>query len=267
MNKDIKIGILGGSGFYDFLENAEELEIKTPFGEPSDKVSVGDYKGIRVAFIPRHGKGHKFPPHAIPYRANLWALKELGVKNIISPAAVGSLRADIAPGTFVICDDFLDRTKRREDTFYDGPDVYHIPSTQAYCPGMRRLAAAACRELGIPFREKGTVVVIEGPRFSSRPESRYYSQAGGDIINMTQYPEVVLARELEMCYLGIGLVTDWDVGLEGNADIKPVTAEEVVKVFKENNDKVKNLIFNIIPEINQCGVDCSCGNILSSAKI
>ncbi|MBU0649251.1 S-methyl-5'-thioadenosine phosphorylase [Patescibacteria group bacterium] len=263
----IKIGILGGSGFYEFLENPKEVEIKTPYGAPSDKIAVGEYQGVKIAFLPRHAKGHKLPPHIIPYRANIWALRELGVKNIISPAAVGSLKPEIAPGTFVICDDFLDRTKRRVDTFYDGPEVYHIPSTEIYCPRLRGAAVEICRERGVGFKDKGTVVVIEGPRFSSKPESKYYAKLGADIINMTQYPEVVLARELGMCYLGIGLVTDWDVGLEGNSDIRPVTADEVVRVFKENNNKVKDLIFNLIPKIAGSDMDCECAEVLRGAKI
>jgi 5'-methylthioadenosine phosphorylase len=267
MNKEIKLGILGGSGFYEFLENPEEIEMETPFGKPSDKLAVGEYQGFKIAFLPRHAKGHRLPPHAIPYRANLWAMKELGVKNIISPAAVGSLRADILPGTFVICDDFLDRTKRRADTFYDGPEVYHIPSTDAYCERLRGHAIAACRELAIPHRERGTVVVIEGPRFSSRPESRFYRSLGADIINMTQYPEVVLARELGICYLGIGLVTDYDVGLLDEPTVKSVTAEEVVRVFGENNERIKKLIFHLIPMIGRDMGGCGCGRILESAKI
>jgi len=267
MNKNIKIGILGGSGFYELLENPEEIVIETPFGKPSDNIMVGECGGAEIAFLPRHARGHNFPPHAIPYRANLAALKELGCETIISPAAVGSLRADIAPGTFVICDDFIDRTKRRADTYFDGPDVYHVPSTEAYCPELIKIAAGTCDELGIPHAKGGTVVVIEGPRFSSKKESRYYANMGADIINMTQYPEVVLARELEMCYLGIGLVTDWDVGLENDPAVSAVTAAEVARVFAENNAKVKELIFKLVPKIISRDRGCGCGDVLDKSKI
>jgi len=267
MNNNITIGVLGGSGFYEFIKSPKEIEIDTPFGKPSDKILLGEYEGVKVAFLPRHARGHKLPPHAIPYRANLWALKQLGVRYVISPAAVGSLRPEIAPGTFVICDDFLDRTKRRIDTYFDGPDVYHIPSTEAYCPALIDLAEKSLQELNIPYKKGGAVVVIEGPRFSSKTESKYYAKMGGDIINMTQYPEVVLARELEMCYLGIGLVTDWDVGIEGDSGVEPVTAEEVVRVFQKNNEKVKSLIYHLIPRIADRGLKCTCGEILAQAKI
>lgn len=262
-----EIGVIGGSGFYDLLEKEQEVEVATPFGAPSDKVRLGRVVGHRVAFLPRHGQGHKIPPHKIPFKANLFALKKMGVKQIISPAAVGSLNPLIKPGDFVICNQFINWTKKREDTFYNGQEieglkksgrVVHVSLADPYCPELRRLANRCCQKLNIPHHETGTVVVIDGPRFSTRAESRLFASQGGDIINMTIYPEVVLARELGMCYVNIGLVTDYDVGLIGHKNIKPVTIKEVLKIFNENNQKVKDLIFEIIknlPQERKCGCE------------
>ncbi|PIY96665.1 MAG: S-methyl-5'-thioadenosine phosphorylase [Candidatus Kerfeldbacteria bacterium CG_4_10_14_0_8_um_filter_42_10] len=261
-----EIGIIGGSGFYNFLEQAEEIIVDTPYGKPSDKIAVGSYQGQRVAFLPRHGKNHKFVAHRIPYRANIYALKTLGVKRIIAPCAAGSLQFHIRPGSFVICDEFVDRTHNRQDTYYNGPKAIHISSVQPYCPQLRSLAISQCKKLKIPVAEKGTVVVIEGPRFSSGAESQWFSKQGWEVVNMTQYPEVVLARELEMCYLNISLITDFDAGLKGSEDIKPVTAKEVMRVFNDNLAKVKELIFSLIPEIVE-NRTCHCGEILKEAQL
>ncbi|MBU4360882.1 MTAP family purine nucleoside phosphorylase, partial [Patescibacteria group bacterium] len=228
-----EIGVFGGSGFYDLIENAKEFEIETPFGKPSDKISVGAINKRRIAFIPRHGNGHKLPPHKIPYKANMWAMKKMGVKRIISPVAVGSLNPFIKPGDFVICDQFVNWTKNRDDTFYNGQVtdlslqnqgqraniikksdyVAHFSMADPYCNELRIIAVKICKKSEINFHETGTVVVIEGPRFSTRAESRFFSSQNLDIINMTAYPEVALARELGMCYLNIGLITDYDAGL------------------------------------------------------
>lgn len=258
--------IIGGSGFYQFLGQEKEVEVDTPFGKPSDKITVGDFKGIKVVFLPRHGKNHQYIAHRIPYQANIYALKELGVKRIIAPCAAGSLQLYIKPGSFVICDEFVDRTHNRKDTYYDGPKAIHISSVQPYCSELRELAINQCQKLKIPFQEKGTVVVIEGPRFSTGAESQWYSKQGWEVINMTQYPEVVLAKELEMCYLNISLITDYDAGLKGSEDIKPVTAKEVIKVFNDNLDSVRKLIFALIPEISQKR-KCNCGDILKEAEL
>lgn len=261
-----KIAIIGGSGFYQFLEKTEEIKVSTPYGEPSDKITLGTFRGQRIAFLPRHGKKHQFPAHRIPYQANLFALKKLGVKRIIAPCAVGSLQFHIRPGSFVICDEFVDRTRNRKDTFYNGPKPIHISSVQLYCPELRKLTINHCKKLKIPVIKKGTVVVIEGPRFSSGAESKWFSAQGWEVINMTQYPEVVLARELEMCYLNISLVTDFDAGLKGSEDLKPVTAKEVIKVFNENIEKVKKLIFSIIPQVS-AKKTCCCDDILKEAEL
>lgn len=244
------IGVLGGSGFYSFLDDVEEIEIDTPYGNPSDKIALASIGSNRIAFLPRHGKEHSYPPHMIPYRANLYAMKTLDVKYIIAPTASGSLKREIKPGDFVVCDQFVDRTWGRKDTYFDGPVTKHISSAEPYSEDLRRLAIKICKEEGVSVHEKGTVVVIQGPRFSTKAESRWFNMMGWDVINMTQYPECVLAKELEIPYVNIALITDYDAGLEGDDDIKPVTEEEVYKVFSENNDKVKKVILKMIEKIS-----------------
>ncbi len=255
------IGIFGGSGFYEFLKDAREVSINTPYGKPSDNIVIGDLAGRSIAFLPRHGKDHRYPPHKVPYQANLYAFKRLGIERVIAPCAVGSLRADIEPGHFVLCDQFVDRTRNRADTFYEtfldeGPR--HLSLHEPYCAEGRDIAGYACEKLKIPVHKQGTLVVINGPRFSTKAESRWFSSQGWDVIGMTGYPEVVLARELGMCYMNISLVTDHDVGLEGRDDIRPVTNEQVLKVFNENIDKVKELIFEIIRDLPY-ERSCECG--------
>jgi 5'-methylthioadenosine phosphorylase len=260
----IKIGIIGGSGFYQFLKG-KEISLKTPYGQPSDKILISKYLDKEIAFLPRHGKKHQYPPHKINYRANLFAFKKLGVERIIAPCAVGSLKPKIKPGDFVFSNQFIDRTKQRLDTFFDGPRVAHISLAEPYCPELRKIAIKSCQNLKIPFHKKGKVIVIEGPRFSTKAESNFYSKIG-DVINMTQYPEVTLARELEMCYLNISLVTDYDVGLKGKKGIKPVTAKEVIKIFQKNNEKVKELILEIIKNLPEKR-NCQCPLTLKEAII
>jgi len=244
-----EIGIFGGSGFYSLLDKAEEFWVETPYGMPSDKVTVGKIKGRTVAFLPRHGADHRLPPHAINYRANLWAMKSLGVENIIGPCASGSLQPTIPPGDFVVCDQFVDRTTGRKDTFYDGPITTHVGMAEPYCPVLRKIAVKAAKSMGIVVHESGTVVVIQGPRFSTKAESKWFSQMGWEVINMTQYPEAYLARELGMGYAMVALITDYDIGLAGHPEVRPVTHEEVIKVFLANNDKLKGLLYKMIPEI------------------
>jgi len=271
------IGIIGGSGFYNFLKG-KEVSVNTPYGKPSDKILLTEYAGKKIAFLPRHDKKHQLPPHQIPYRANLYALKKLGVERILTSTTVGSLRAKIKPGDFVICDQFVDKTDSRACTYFDGLQacppkcrrdfgaVVHISAVEPYCSRLRQIAADTCQKLGISFHKKGTVVVIEGPRFSTKAESNFYTKMGWDVINMTQYPEVILARELEMCYLNISLVTDYDTGLRGRPDIKPVTAQEVVKIFKQNNEKVKKIFLEIIKNLPE-DRNCKCGQALKEAKL
>lgn len=268
MTGDMKaeIGVFGGSGFYSFLEDTREIEVKTPYGPPSDKVVLGEVGGRNVAFMPRHGRDHGLPPHMINFRANIYAMKELGVKYIFGPCASGSLQPHVEPGHFVICDQFVDRTKGRKDTFYDGPKTIHISMAEPYCPHMRDIIAQSAEELGIDHHKKGTVVVIQGPRFSTGAESRWFSSQGWEVINMTQYPENYLAREQEICYANISLITDYDAGLEGHPDVKPVTLEEVVRVFKENNEKIKDLLFRSIEKLDRKR-ECLCSSALKDAII
>ncbi len=246
------IGVFGGSGFYEFIENAEGIKIDTPYGSPSDLVTIGTIGDKKVAFIPRHGDKHEYPPHNIPYRANVWAMKSLGVKSIIAPSSVGSLQADIKPGDFVVCDQFIDRTWGRKDTFFDGP-VVHIMGANPYCETLRQLAIKVIKSHNIPVHESGTVVVIQGPRFSTRAESAWFTNMGWSCVNMTQYPEVILSRELEMCYVNISLVTDWDAGCLGIEGVEPVTAEEVRQVFSSSNEKVQKVIIDMIKQMSKEG--------------
>ena len=268
MNRNnAEIGIFGGSGFYRFLDKTEEMVIETPFGAPSSPVTLGEIEGRRVAFLPRHGKHHEYPPHVINYRANAWVMKELGVKMVIGPCASGSLHPRMKPGDFVFCDQFVDRTTGRKDTFFDGPITTHLSMAEPYCPEMRKIAFKVSQELGITAHDGGTVVVIQGPRFSTRSESKWFSSMGWEVINMTQYPEVYLCRELDMCYLNISLITDYDVGLEGDPNIKPVTHEEVIRVFTENNEKLKKLLFGIVPKLPKTGKSkCGCQDFVSKSR-
>ncbi|HZZ66331.1 MAG TPA: MTAP family purine nucleoside phosphorylase, partial [Candidatus Baltobacteraceae bacterium] len=183
------IGVFGGSGFYSLIEDEREVVIETPYGAPSDRLALGEIAGKSVAFLPRHGKDHRFPPQAINYRANLYAMKMLGVKKIIAPTACGSLSPVVRPGSMVVADQIVDRTTGRKDTFYDGPITTHVSFADPYCPTMRPLAIDSLRSLDIETHERGTIVVIQGPRFSTRAESRWFSAAGWEVINMTQYPE------------------------------------------------------------------------------
>ncbi len=259
------IGVFGGSGFYSLLENAREITVETPYGAPSDRLAIGEVAGKTVAFLPRHGKNHQYPPQAINYRANLWAMKELGVARIIAPTACGSLKAEVKPGDMVVADQVVDRTSGRKDTFFDGPITTHVSFADPYCPQMRPIAIDALRALDITTHETGTIVVIQGPRFSTRAESKWFASAGWEVINMTQYPESYLARELEICYVNISLITDYDVGLEGQHGIEPVSHEAVMQVFASNNERVKNAIFRII-ENTPAERTCGCGSALHGAR-
>ena len=260
-----EIGVFGGSGFYSLIENAREVTVETPYGAPSDKLALGEIAGRRVAFLPRHGKDHRFPPQVINYRANAWAMKELGVERIIGPTACGSLKAAVKPGDMVVADQIVDRTTGRKDTFFDGPITTHVSFSDPYCAQLRPIAIAALKAEGITTHETGTIVVIQGPRFSTRAESKCFAGWGWEVINMTNYPESYLARELEMCYVNISLITDYDVGLEGHDGIEPVSHAAVMKIFASNNERVKNGIFRII-ENTPKERTCSCGTALEGAR-
>lgn len=237
------IGVIGGSGLYGLADSDEWTVVPTPYGEPSDAVAMGRFGGAEVAFLPRHGRGHTIPPHRINHRANIWALHSLGAVRIVGPCAVGSLRREMAPGDVVICDQFIDRTGgRHQSTFFDGPEVAHAAMADPYCPELRRLAAVACREEGFTVHETGTVTVVAGPRFSTRAESRAFRAEGGDLVNMTQYPEVALARELGACYVTLCLVTDYDTGLEDQPERSAVTQREVMERFSRHTTALRGAI-------------------------
>jgi len=260
------VGIFGGSGFYRFLEGVEEEAVDTPYGPPSARIRIGEIDGTRVAFMPRHGDEHTLPPHRINYRANVWAMKQVGATRLIGPSACGSLKAELEPGTFVLCDQFVDRTSGREDTFYDGPQTTHVSSADPYCRDLRGTLLDCATELGIPVVGSGTVVVIQGPRFSTRAESRWFTQAGWDVVNMTQYPEAWLARELELCYANVSLVTDYDAGLEGMSAMPAVSADSAFAVFNENLERLRSLLFAAVPRAGPQPHDI-CSTALASAIV
>lgn len=260
---EAEIGVFGGSGFYSFVDVVDELTVETPYGLPSAPVVIGEVDGRRVAFLPRHGRAHELPPPSIPYRANVWAMRELGVRRIIGPCASGALKPELALGSFVVCDQFVDRTRGRADTFYQGPETVHVSAADPYCSDLRRILVATARELGIPTQDGGTVVVIQGPRFSTRAESRWFQAMGWDVINMTAYPEGILARELELCYANVSMVTDHDAGVEA---VEPVTSDTVMRVFAENNARLRDLLFAAIPRIGPQPDDV-CATALTGARV
>jgi len=242
-----EIGVFGGSGFYSLLEDVVEAKVDTPYGPPSDSVFLATVAGRKVAFLPRHGRRHTLPPHMINYRANVWAMRSLGCQAIISPCAAGSLQPDVEPGHFVVCDQFVDRTTGRKDTFYNGPIVTHVSAADIYSPVLRKLAAEVIREHGIHCHETGTVVVIQGPRFSSKSESKWFHDQGWEVINMTQYPEAYLCHELGMAVLNISLITDYDSGVFTGTEA--VTATDVLAVFESNAEKIKKVVLTLIERL------------------
>lgn len=256
----MKIGIIGGSGVYGVFTPQKSVKVHTPYGPPSGNVEIGEINGIEVAFIPRHGKGHYIPPHKVNYRANIHALHSLGVERVIGISAVGSLKEEYKPGDIVLVDQYIDFTKKREYTFYDGPKVVHISMADPFCPELRKIFTDVSSSLGYKTHEKGNYVCIEGPRFSTRAESRMFRQFA-DIIGMTLVPEVQLARELEMCYVNISTITDYDVWAE-----EPVTTEEVMRVMKENEEKVKRILEEGIPRIPE-ERNCPCKDALKGAVV
>jgi 5'-methylthioadenosine phosphorylase len=239
-----EIGVFGGSGFYSLLEDVREAKIDTPYGPPSDSFFLATVASRKVAFLPRHGRTHSIPPHKVNYRANVWAMRSLGVKAVISPCAAGSLQLHVEPGHFVVSDQFVDRTNGRADTFFDGPIVSHVSSAEIYDPVLRGIALDVIKEHGITVHDGGTVVVIQGPRFSTKAESKWFSDAGWEVINMTQYPEAYLVRELGMAVVNIALITDYDAGvLEGT---EAVTAHDVLAVFEQNAERIRKVVLDMI---------------------
>jgi 5'-methylthioadenosine phosphorylase len=244
MADQAEIGVFGGSGFYSLLEDVREVKIDTPYGAPSDSFFLASVAGRKVAFLPRHGRRHTIPPHRINYRANVWAMRSLGVKAVISPCAAGSLQLHVKPGDFVVSDQFVDRTNGRAQTFYDGPIVTHLSSAETYDPVLRQLAIETIRDHDIEVHETGTVVVIEGPRFSTKAESKWFSDAGWEVINMTQFPEAWLCRELGMAVVNIALITDYDAGVHEGTEA--VDAQSVLEVFAQNAQRIQQVVLDLI---------------------
>lgn len=260
-----EIGIIGGTGVYDVeqLSNSKNLKISTPYGSPSDIVTVGEYKGISIAFIPRHGKGHMLPPHRINSRANIWAMKSLGISRIIAPSAVGSLQEIYKPGNIVLPDQFIDLTKNRTYSFFDGNQVCHVSCADPFCSEMISIAYQTSRRLGYETHDKGTYICIEGPRFSTRAESRYYRDViHGDIIGMTLIPECILALEQQLCYLSIATVTDYDVWSE-----RAVTSSQIIDVLSKNTEKISKLVLALLREIPKNRKKCLCYKSLENALV
>ena len=262
MDKDVEIGIFGGTGIYDsgLLEDAQEVEIDTPFGKPSDTITVGVFKGRKIAFLPRHGKKHTIPPHLINFRANIWAFKELGVTRIIAPSAVGSLKEEVEPGHFALPTQFIDFTKSRKGTFSEEGNVIHISVADPFCPELHSTILKVVENQDLKIHKECTYVCIEGPRFSTKAESKFYRTTGADIIGMTLVPECQLAREAQMCYASISTVTDYDVWAE-----KPVTAKEVLETLSKNVERAKAVLTELIDKIPK-NRECSCAKALEEAQ-
>ena len=239
------IGVFGGSGFYRFLDDVREVVVDTPFGPTAAPISIGQVGERTVAFLPRHGAAHEFAPHRIPYRANVWALHSLGVTNVFGPCASGSLQPHVEPGSFVVPHQLVDRTWGRDDTFFDQGPVHHVAFADPYDDELRRVAVDACRTEGVSVHDGGTVVAVQGPRFSTRAESRWFGAQGWEVVNMTQHPEAALCREAGLRYAAIALITDYDAGVDGS-DIAPVTQDEVFAFFEANVATVRTVLFRAL---------------------
>ena len=263
MNEErAEIGIFGGTGIYDsgLLKNTKEITIDTPYGNTSDSITIGEFSGRKIAFMPRHGRKHTIPPHMINYRANVWAFKELGVKRIIAPSAVGSLKENFQPGNFALPTQFLDFTKSRETSFSENGRVIHISVADPFCPELQKAVIHSVENQDIILHKDCTYVCIEGPRFSTKAESKFFKSTGADIIGMTLVPECQLAREAQICYVSVSTVTDYDVWAE-----KPVTAKEVLDTLSKNVEKTKSLLTILIDNIPKTK-SCDCEKALSEAE-
>ncbi|MDQ0775231.1 5'-methylthioadenosine phosphorylase [Streptomyces aurantiacus] len=266
--EDVEIGVIGGSGFYSFLDDVTEIQVDTPYGPPSDSLFLGEIAGRRVAFLPRHGRGHHLPPHRINYRANLWALRSVGARQVLGPCAVGGLRPEYGPGTLLVPDQFVDRTQSRAQTYFDGmplpgggtPNVVHVSLADPYCPVGREVALAAARGREWEAVDGGTLVVVEGPRFSTRAESLWYRAQGWSVVGMTGHPEAALARELELCYTSMTLVTDLDAGAGAG---EGVSHDEVLQVFAANVGRLRGVLFDAVAGLPASGArECLCAAAL-----
>jgi 5'-methylthioadenosine phosphorylase len=268
VNEKAEIGIFGGTGIYDsgLLKDSKEIIMETPYGKTSDSITIGDFHGTKIAFLPRHGKKHTIPPHMINYRANVWAFKELGVKRIIAPSAVGSLKENFHPGDFALPTQFLDFTKSRETSFSENGKVIHISVADPFCPELQEAVIGAVQLKNqidggiVTLHQDCTYVCIEGPRFSTKAESKFFKSTGADIIGMTLVPECQLAREAQICYVSISTVTDYDVWAE-----KPVTAKEVMGTLSKNVGNTKKILTTLIDKIPKTK-SCDCEKALSEAE-
>ncbi|WP_026181361.1 S-methyl-5'-thioadenosine phosphorylase [Demetria terragena] len=263
------IAVIGGSGFYSFLTDVERYPVETPYGPPSDDIAVGEIDGRRVAFLARHGQGHRFSAHEVPYRANLWALRSLGVRQVLAPCAVGSLVPEHGPGTLVVPDQVIDRTWGRAHTVYaDAGAAVHVGFADPYCPTSRAAMVDGASRVGLSAVAQGTLVVINGPRFSTRAESRWHRSIGGTVVGMTGMPEASIARELALCYSTACLVTDHDAGVEGQ---EPVSHEAVLAEFARSIDALKAAVRTTIcalpaPEPDDTAT-CSCRRALDGVTV
>ncbi|NLU70052.1 S-methyl-5'-thioadenosine phosphorylase [Streptomyces sp. HNM0574] len=266
MAEQAEIGVIGGSGFYSFLDEVTEVTVRTPYGDPSDSLFFGELAGRKVAFLPRHGRGHHLPPHKINYRANLWALRAAGVRQVLAPCAVGGLQPKYGPGTLLIPDQLVDRTKTRAQSYFDGearadgvrPKVAHVGFADPYCESGRRASLTAARGHGWEAVDGGTLCVVEGPRFSTRAESRWHADQGWSVVGMTGHPEAVLARELGLCYASLCLVTDLDAGAETG---EGVSHGDVMRVFAENVGRLRNVLFDAVGNL-PADRACACADAL-----
>lgn len=258
-----EIGIIGGTGLYDpeLLKNVEEITLTTPYGAPSDSMTIGELSGRQVAFLPRHGRKHSIRPTDVNSRANIFALKQLGVQRILAPSAVGSLKEEYKPGDIVFVDQFIDRTTRREQSFYTEKRVCHISVAEPMCPEVRRTLVAGAKKIGVSSHNTGTYVCIEGPRFSTKAESKIYRSWGADVVGMTLVPECVLAREAEICYATIATVTDYDVWKD-----HPVCVDDIVKTLRSTIEIVKQIIVEAIANLPK-ERSCDCGSALKNAFV
>jgi 5'-methylthioadenosine phosphorylase len=256
-----RVGVIGGSGFYELLENAREVRLETPFGDPSDAYFLGEIGDVPVAFLPRHARGHRILPSEVNYRANIWGMKALGVHYVLSASAVGSLREELRPLDIVVPDQLFDRTKARPSTFFGDGVVVHMGFADPFCPYVSQQIVAAGRATGATVHEGGTYVCIEGPQFSTRAESNVYRQLGFDIIGMTNLQEAKLAREAELCYATMALVTDYDVWYEGGED---VTLEQVLANVRRNVETAQAIVRRVVPALDERR-DCGCRHAVESA--
>ena len=260
-----KIAVIGGSGLYDIegMEDIEEIDINTPFGRPSDKIVVGKLGGVGIAFLPRHGRGHRILPTEVPYRANIYALKSIGVERLIGINSVGSLNEKYQPNDLLIPDQLIDRTRQRANTFFGEGIVAHIPFGQPFCPSLSQLVYRSAKDAGASTHKGGTYVVMEGPAFSTKAESMLYRAWGADVIGMTALPEAKLAREAEMCYAVIACVTDYDCWRHGH---DTVTAEMIITRLRQNIDTAKKIIRLAVGRV-PAKRDCDCATALSTAIV